>query len=262
MPSGEGRPIELARMDTSWEQSPPRRKSAEFATTRWSLVAGAAGRPDREADAALALLCERYWPPLYAFVRGRVRDVQEAQDLTQEFFARLLEKQVLAQASPERGRFRSFLLASMKNFLANQWDRSQAARRGGGRPIFSLDVQAAESRLVVPSPVTLTPDQIYERSWALTLLEQVATRLRSEFVASGKERQFELLKAALSGDREKLPFAEMASTLGISEDAARQAASRLRKRYREVLKEEVAQTVADFQDVDDEIRCLFAAVGR
>lgn len=233
------------------------RDAAEFASTHWSLVLRAGKRQAKDADQALAWLCERYWYPLYAYVRRHRRDRHEAQDLTQAFFARLLEKEILASASPERGRFRSFLLTSLKNFLANEWDRAKSQKRGGRRAPFSLDLDTAESRLSLEPGHDLTPERIYERQWALTLLELVVSKLESEFSSAGKARQFELLKGAITGNPSALPYAVVATELGMSEDAARQAASRLRKRYRELLRAAVAETVAEPGDVDDEIRNLF-----
>jgi RNA polymerase sigma-70 factor (ECF subfamily) len=232
--------------------------SDEFATTQWSVVLCAGRRGSPEAGEALAELCRRYWLPLYAYARRRVADVQEAEDLTQEFFARLLEKNALARASPERGRFRSFLLTGMKNFLANEWDRAKAQKRGGGR--LALDLHTGESRLCLEPAHDLTPERAYERQWALTLLEVVMGRLQAEFTAAGKARHFELLKAAITGDRQA-PYAAVAAQLGMSEDAARQAGHRLRKRYRELLRQEVAQTLADPREVEEEIRCLFETLG-
>jgi RNA polymerase sigma-70 factor (ECF subfamily) len=233
----------------------------DFRTTHWSMVLGA-GRPDgQEAAAALAQLCERYWFPLYVYVRRRVGDVSEAQDLTQEFFARLLENNVLAAASRERGRFRGFLLTAMKNFLANEWDKAKAQKRGGGRRPLPLALDAAESRLSFEPAHDLTPERLYERQWALTLLELVVNRLEAEYVASGKVRQFALLKPALTGSRAALDYHSTAVELEMSEEAVRQAAHRLRRRYRELLRDELAQTVADPADVDDEIRSLFATLG-
>jgi RNA polymerase sigma factor (sigma-70 family) len=233
----------------------------DFGTTRWSLVLGA-GRPgSQEAGAALAELCQRYWYPLYAYVRRRVGNVSEAQDLTQEFFARLLEKNTLAAASRERGRFRAFLLGAMKNFLANEWDKAKALKRGGGRPPISLALDTAESKLSLEPAHDLTPEKLYERQWALTLLELVVERLEAEYGAAGKSRQFALLKPALTGNRAAIDYAAAAAALEMSEDAVRQAAHRLRRRYREILREELLQTVADPAEVDDEIRSLFTTLG-
>jgi RNA polymerase sigma-70 factor (ECF subfamily) len=226
------------------------------------LVLRAGHREDRDADAALAALCERYWYPLYAYVRRRVADVNEAQDLTQDFFARLLEKNTLAAACPERGRFRSFLLTAIKNFLANQWDREHARKRGGRARQLSLDRPYGESRLGLEPAHDMTPERLFQRQWVLTLLEIVMERLQAEYQATGKAGQFERLKVAITGDRDRLPYSALGVELGISEAAARQAASRLRKRYRELLREEVSHTVAEPADIDDEIRNLFEALGR
>jgi RNA polymerase sigma factor (sigma-70 family) len=247
-------------MDSDENPFQPQRP-ANFATTHWSLVLRAGDRGDADSGASLAALCERYWFPLYAYVRRRGHEPHEAQDLTQAFFLRVLEKNVLAAATPERGRFRSFLLTSMKNFLANDWDRQQAEKRGGGRRPLSFDAAAGESRLSIDPADDVTPEKIYQRQWALTLLDSVIARLQEEFAAAGKERQFELLKAVLTGDRAFSGYAAAAAELGMSEEAARQAAHRLRKRYRELLREEVAQTVADPGEVDQEIQSLFQALG-
>jgi RNA polymerase sigma-70 factor (ECF subfamily) len=243
------------------DDAPARWRADEFVTTHWSLVLRAGRRGGREADEALAALCERYWFPLYAYVRRRGVDANEAEDLTQAFFARLLEKDVLAGAAPGLGRFRAFLLTALKNFLANEWNRANARKRGGGRVRLSLDLPGGESRLGLEPAHDVTPERVYERQWALTLLELVLESLRGEFAAAGKARQFELLKDALTGDRPGLSYAAIATELRMSEEAARQAAHRLRKRYRELLRAEVAQTVADLADVEEEIRYLFEALG-
>ena len=233
----------------------------DFATTQWSLVIAAGERGSVEAEYALAVLCQRYWFPLYAFARRRVAEVHEAQDLTQEFFLRLLEKNSLAAACPERGRFRSFLLTSLKNFLANEWDRTTAQKRGGDRERLSLDWEAGESRLSFEPSHSDTPEREFERQWALTLLENVVRRLQDEFVAAGKSRQFELLKETLTAGRAALDYVAVAQDLAISEEAARQAAHRLRKRYRELLRDEVAATIETPTEVEDEIYRLFQALG-
>ena len=230
-----------------------------FETTHWSLVLHASRREDTAAQVALETLCRRYWLPLYAYVRRRVESTQDAQDLTQEFFARLLEKQSLAAAAPERGRFRSFLLASMKNFLANEWDRTQAQKRGGGRERLSLDWEQGESQASLEPWHDLTPERLYERQWVLTLLRVVIDRLEQDYTAQGKERQFAWLKGTLTGESQ-IDYAAAAADLDLSEDAVRQAAHRLRKRYRDLLRAEVAQTVDDPADVEDELRGLFTAL--
>jgi len=232
--------------------------SPDFATTQWSLVLRA-GQGSDSAIAALATLCERYWYPLYAYIRRKGATTHQAQDLTQEFFARLLDKNAIASASPERGRFRGFLLTSLKNFLTNEWEKGQALKRGGGQPQISLqlNLDSAESRMSLEPTHNLTPERWFERQWALLLLELVMKRLQAEQEAAGKGQQFELLKEALAGGAERLAYAEIAAELSLSEEAARQAASRLRKRYREILREEVSHTVTSAEEVDDEIRSLF-----
>jgi RNA polymerase sigma-70 factor (ECF subfamily) len=232
-----------------------------FATTQWSLVLRAVQPDDSAARSALELLCRRYWFPLYAFARRRLATVPEAQDLTQEFFLRLLEKNSLAAASPERGRFRSFLLTSLKNFLANEWDRATSQKRGGGRERLSLDWESGESRLSLEPTHTDTPEREFERQWALTLLDVVVRRLQDEFAAADKSRQFELLKETLTGGRSVLDYEVIAAELQMSEEAVRQAAHRLRKRYRELLREEVAATVESDSEIEDEISRLLAALG-
>jgi RNA polymerase sigma factor (sigma-70 family) len=238
--------------------SPDPAGTPDFATTQWSLVLRA-NRTSDSATAALQTLCERYWYPLYAYVRRRGFDSHAAQDLTQAFFARLLEKNSLAAASPDRGRFRSFLLTSLKNFLTNEWEKEQTQKRGGGQRPLSLQVniEAAESRLHLEPAHSLTPERLFEQQWALQLLELVMNRLHAEQLAAGKSAAFELLKDALTGGTDRLPFPTIAAELQITEEAARQAASRLRKRYRELLREEVSHTVATPADVDEEIRSLF-----
>jgi len=243
-------------------QAPKAEDAGGFQTTHWSLVLRAGHREDRDADAALAALCQRYWFPLYAYVRRRVADVHEAQDLTQAFFARLLEKQCLAVADPQRGKFRCFLLASLKHFLANEWKRGHARKRGGGVRPLRLDLEVGESRVSLEPVDDVTPERLFERQWVLTLLDVVMRRLQDEYESSGKAKQFEQLKEALTSDRQRLPYAALAAELKMSEEAARQAASRLRKRYRELLREEVSQTLAEPEDVDDEIRSLFEVLGR
>lgn len=231
-----------------------------FATTQWSLVLRAARPDDSTARTALETLCGRYWFPLYAFARRRVPDISDAQDLTQEFFLRLLEKNSLAAAAPDRGRFRSFLLSSLKNFLANEWDRANAQKRGGGRERLSLDWESGESRLSLEPAHSDTPEREFERQWALTLLDVVVRRLQGEFSTSDKLRQFEWLKETLTGNRAAMDYSTIAAELQMSEEAARQAAHRLRKRYRELLREEVAATVESDNEVEDEIGRLLAAL--
>ena len=231
-----------------------------FATTQWSIVLAAGeGRRENAVD-ALSQLCESYWYPIYAYVRRRGYSAPDAQDLTQSFFATLLEKESLRNADPMRGRFRSFLLTSMKHFLSNERDRASARKRGGGRATLSLDLAAGESRVNLEPEHDWTPQRLYERQWALTLLELVLRRLETEYQEAGKVRQFELLQGALGGGLHTLSYADVAAELGLSIEAARQAASRMRKRYRALLREEVARTVADPGEVDGELTNLFKSL--
>lgn len=248
-------------MESSAESARPQQQRCDFATTHWSMVVRAGGRNDGAGEQALAELCQRYWYPLYAYVRRRVAHVDDAQDLTQEFFGRLLEKNTLARATPSRGKFRAFLLTSMKHFLSNEWDRAGAHKRGGDRRQLSFDVAEGESRMKFEPLDEQTPERTFERQWVLTLLDLVMNRLQAEFAAQGKIRQFELLSGTLTGGRDSQPYTDICEDLGISEDAARQAAHRLRKRYRELLREEVAHTVSDPAEVEGEIRSLFEALG-
>jgi RNA polymerase sigma factor (sigma-70 family) len=230
-----------------------------FATTRWSLVLLAGERRSPQSAAALAALCETYWFPLYAYIRRRGHSVYDAQDLTQAFFARLLEKNDLAAAEPGRGRFRSYLLTSLKNFLANEWDRHRAQKRGGGRCALSIDFETAEDRYRREPGHNETPETIFERRWALLLLENVLARLREEAIQSDKMKDFERLKVFLTGEPPTATYAQLSAELGTTEGNLKVAVHRLRRRYRELLREEIAQTVGDAEEVDQEIRDLFAA---
>ena len=231
--------------------------AAAFATTRWTRVLLARDANSTEARDALAELCGSYWYPLYAFVRRSGHGPHDSQDLVQEFFARLLSRDWLAQVDRAKGRFRSFLLAAMKHFLANEWDKSQALKRGGDQQFISLDQNAAEARYGLEPAHSDSPDKIFERRWAMMLLEKVLARLREEHARQGKERTFEELKNSLAGSRESLPYAEIGARLGVSEGAVKVTVHRFRQRYRELLREEVARTVATPEEVDEELRELF-----
>lgn len=231
-----------------------------FATTHWSIVLAAGHGSQPDSKAALAKLCEAYWYPLYAYVRRRGYDADESQDLTQEFFTVLLEKESLRAADPHRGRFRSFLLASMNHFLANQRRRKLAHKRGGGRAPLCLDFQLGESRFTHEPSHDLTPEKVYERRWAMTLLDRALSTLRQEYVEGGKAALFDRLAVFLGGDR-GLAYRDVAAELGMTEGAVRVTIHRLRKRCREQLRCEVAQTVATPQDVKDELRDLLAVLG-
>jgi RNA polymerase sigma-70 factor (ECF subfamily) len=231
-----------------------------FATTHWSLVVSAGRNDTPQARDALERLCRSYWFPIYAFVRRQGHGPHDAQDLTQEFFARLLESKSLAGADPARGRFRSFLLASLKHFLANEWDRARAQKRGGGQVLIPIDVATAETSCGLDPADHLTAEKIFERRWALTLLDQVLRQLRAEYVRDDREKLFEQLKPTLTEASRTVAYAEMAIRLGTTEGAVKVAVHRLRQRYREVLRAEIADTVASPGEVEDEIRNLFAAL--
>jgi DNA-directed RNA polymerase specialized sigma24 family protein len=233
-----------------------------FATTRWSLVltAGQGGSP--ASATALANLCETYWYPLYAFVRRRGRNADDAQDLVQAFFARLVEKNDLAAAERERGRFRSFLLTSLKHFLANDWDRQRAQKRGGSQRLLSIDFGTAEERYNGEPSHELTAEKVFAHRWAMVVLANVLAQLQREFVQAGKSDTFERIKVFLTGEQSALTYGQLGADLATSEGAVKVAVHRLRKRYRELLREEIGQTLADPdpEEVDQEIRDLFAAI--
>ncbi len=234
--------------------------AAQFTTTCWSVVLSAGRNSSPDSKRALASLCETYWRPLYAYVRRRVPDVSEAQDLTQAFFAELLEKNYVGSATPERGRFRAFLLAALKHFLSKQWEKAKAQKRGGGRASISLDFESADSSLRIEPASGLTAEQIYDQQWAIALLGQIMERLKSEFDRTGKAKRFDELKGFLVGDHAGTTYAQAAARLNMTEAAAKKVGSRMRRRYRELLREEIAQTVAGPDEVDEEIRKLFATL--
>ena len=232
-----------------------------FATTHWSVVLAAADEAAPDRRRALAHLCRDYWYPLYAYVRRRGSSVHEAEELTQEFFARLLDKDFLSSAAPDKGRFRSFLLVCLKRFLANEWDRRRAKKRGGGKRPLSIDFRDAESRYRQEPSSELTAERIYERRWALSLLEQGLTQLADEMAAAGKGHFFEKLKVYLTAGADEPPRDETAEALGISPGALKVRVHRMRQRYRQVLRERIAMTLNDPNDVEDEIHRLFSALG-
>ena len=214
------------------------------------------------AGPALAELCRVYWYPLYAYVRRLGRSAEDAQDLTQEFFARLIEKQWLDNVDRERGKFRSFLLTAFKHFLASEWHRDRAFKRGGGQALISLDSEEAEDRYKLEPPDTLTPESIYDRRWALTVLDQSIARLESEQRTAGHAERFEAVKDCLLGEPTAVTLADAAARLGLTEAAMKSIVRRLRERYRAVLREEIAQTVDGTEKVDEELRSLLAALRR
>ena len=226
------------------------------------MLAAGQQRPSGHAREALTALCEAYWYPLYAFLRGRGHSPADAEDLTQAFFALLLEKQVIRQADPARGRFRSFLLKALQNFAANRHARNTAAKRGGGVPALSLEFDKAEGRFCLDGSTAETPERAFDRRWALTLLDRVMARLKEDAVQKGKEDQFETLKRYLTGDEPQLSYSEIASTLAVSDGAVKVAVHRLRRKFRDVLQDEISQTVSSRAEIEDELRHLWTSVGR
>ena len=234
--------------------------SSDFPTTRWTLVVAAADPQLKEARSALVSLCEGYWYPLYAYVRRRGYPPDQAQDLTQEFFIRILEGRYLDRADPEKGKFRSFILTSLKFFIADEEDRQRAHKRGGGA-VLPLELSSGEDRYLREPAHDETPDRIFERRWALSVLDRVAERLRNEFVQHGRPEHFERLKMFLLGNSDA-PYAALAREMNTSEGALKVAIHRLRKRYRELFRQEIADTVADPGEVESELRLLAAALAR
>ena len=232
-----------------------------FATTHWTVVLTAGCKSTPQADVALEELCHTYWYPLYAYVRHHGHSREDAEDLTQSFFARFLEKNYLEGLRSEKGKFRAFLLASLKHFLANEWDKSQRQKRGGGVTVLSLDWQDADTRYQIDPADMLSPDKLFDRAWAVTLLERVIVRLRDECAADGRSALFDRLKPFLMVGRSAIPHAQAAAELGMAEGAVRVAVHRLRRRYRQLLREEIAQTLSDPAQVDEEMRALFNAFG-
>ncbi len=233
---------------------------ARCLTTHWSVVLVAGRSDSTRAQNALARLCQTYWYPLYAYVRRHGHSPHDAEDLTQEFFARLLERHGLASADPNRGRFRSFLLSALNNFLTHEWEKDRAQKRGGGCQLLSLDLAFAEQRYDLEPADTATPDKLFDKHWANALLEEVLNQLEAAYQQAGKAELFAALKQTLTGTRESQPYAVLATRLGMNEAAVKVAVHRLRKRYRELLRQEVANIVADPEQTDDELRHLFAAL--
>jgi RNA polymerase sigma factor (sigma-70 family) len=239
-------------VSTSTELIPPL-----FLTTRWSVVLDA---QRDNATPALEALCRAYWPPLYAFARRRGHSPHDAEDLTQGFFARLLEKDYLRTAQRQKGRFRQFLLMAFKRFLANEWDRQHRLKRGGDRILVSLDAIAAERLYREDAPESSSADAAFERRWALSLLDRALSRLRAEFETMGEVAEFEILKSCLTAERGAIAYSDIGEALVISEGAARVAVHRLRKRFRQIFREEIAQTVASESEVEEEVRHLIAVL--
>jgi RNA polymerase sigma factor (sigma-70 family) len=239
-------------------------RQGHFVTTRWSVVLAAGlDSSSPTVHQALATLCETYWYPLYAFLRSRGYSTADAQDLTQSFFAHLLEKHALRRADRSRGRFRSFLLASLKNFASHERNREAAGKRGGTVPLLSLEIESAEGRFQMEPPSDETPERVFDRRWALTLLDRVMSRLQAETLARSENPfSFDRLKTYLTDDQPQLSYADSASDLRMSEGAVKVAVHRLRKRFRDLVRDEIAHTVSSPSEIEDELRHLWSSVGR
>jgi RNA polymerase sigma factor (sigma-70 family) len=230
-----------------------------FATTRWSVILAAGQDSTVESRQALETLCKTYWHPLYFYVRRRGKGVEEAEDLIQGFFVRLLEKGVLEKADRERGRFRCFLQAALKNYLTNEWDKSRAKKRGEGRVHLSLDFETAERLYLPNSTQQLTPDILFDRQWALTLIDRSLARLQKAYAGSGKGSLFEELKGRLIGDAAESTYRDIGRGLDMTEGAVKLAVYRMRQRFNDCLREEIAQTASGPEEVEDELRALFSS---
>ena len=235
--------------------------NAWFVTTHWSLVLSAKDHDTERSRQALELLCGTYWYPLYAYARRVGRSPADAEDLTQGFFARLLEKDYLKTVAREKGRFRSFLLTSLKRFMANEWDRQHAQKRGGFTAVIPIDAEVAETRFASDAAHHVPPDVLFDRQWALTLLDRTIMLLREEYVASGRATLFEHLRNCLAREESALSYVEIAARLNLTEAAVKMAVQRLRGRYREILRHEIAGTVSTEAEVQEELRHLFSAFG-
>jgi len=234
----------------------------QFATTQWSLILSAADRSSPRWQQSLGELCQLYWYPLYAFVRRQGCTTSEAEDLTQEFFLRMLEKGYLDAAGPEKGKFRTFILVCLRRFLANEHDRQVTQKRGGGQRVLSIDFVAAESRYQCEPADKQTPERVFDRRWALALLDLVIERLEREYAESGKQSLFDRLKVFLVMDDTRTPYADLARELKLSESALKVAVHRLRRRYGQLLSAEVARTLDGRTNVREEINALICALGR
>jgi RNA polymerase sigma factor (sigma-70 family) len=239
---------------------PDAKPHSRFSTTHWSVVLTAGASASAGSREALERLCRAYWYPLYSYLRRRGCDAHQAEDCAQSFFAALLQGNALERANPERGKFRSFLLSCLNHYLADQRDLAQAQKRGGGKTIVSLDVEDAETRYQVEPAHDLTPERLFEKSWALTVLDNAMARLKAESAEAGRQDLFESLKPYLPASRGPASYKDVAAKLGMTEGAVKVAVHRLRDRYRRLVREEVAQTVASPDQVEEEIQALFAAL--
>jgi len=232
-----------------------------FVTTHWSVVLSARDPASPRSAESLESLCRTYWYPLYAYVRRLGHSPADAEDLTQGFFARLLEKDYLKAAAPAKGRFRTFLLTALKRFMANEWDRQHASKRGGFANLVPLDQELAESRFAADTVHDLPPDVLFDRHWAMTLLQTTMARLQEEYVTTGRATLFEYLRPCLARDESALPYTDIAARLNLTEAAVKLDVDRLRARYRDVLRQQIAETVTSPEEIEQEIRELFSAFG-
>jgi DNA-directed RNA polymerase specialized sigma24 family protein len=247
-------------MSVSEKHVNARASGREFSSTHWSVVLRASDSRSPEFLESLEELCRAYWYPLYAFVRRSGYAPEESRDLTQEFFARLLEKKWLTAADPARGRFRTFLLAALKHFLTNEWHRSNSLKRGGGREVLALDTLEAEDEFALESSDGAAPDKLFDRNWAVTLIGRAQDRLRDEMKAAGEGERFEALEPTLAGERIADGYQALATRFGVSETGIKSMVSRLRGRFRALLCEEIAQTLSVADDVETELRHLLSAL--
>jgi RNA polymerase sigma-70 factor (ECF subfamily) len=236
-------------------------RTGQFASTHWSLVLRAADSQSTQSPEALEQFCAAYWYPLYVYVRCRGYGPEEASDLTQEFFSRLLQKKWLREADPSRGRLRTFLLTAMMHFLVNEWHQAQTVKRGGGRTCIALDALEAEERFALEPRDHTTPSALFDRRWALTLIGRAQDRLRDEQLAAGAGARFALLEPTLAGERTEAGYLALAARFAVSEGTVKSWVSRLRRRFRELLLDEIAQTLDENQDPEAELKELFAMLG-
>jgi len=232
-----------------------------FVTTHWSVVVRAGQAESAQAHEALSELCRTYWYPLYGYIRRQGRSPHDAEDLTQQFFATLLAKRYVADAKQEKGRFRTFLLTALKRFLANEWDRQHAQKRGGFQTAVEIDQALAETHLAAELVHSVQPDVLFDRQWATTLLERVMARLQHEYVSSGRAMLFQHLRDSLVKADSARPYRQLAAELHLTEAAVKTAVHRLRGRYQDLLREEIGKTVVSTAEVEEELRHLFAAFG-
>jgi DNA-directed RNA polymerase specialized sigma24 family protein len=235
-------------------------RTSAFHTTSWTLVRAAAADSAADSREALATLCQKYWQPVYAFIRRRGYDREQGQDLTQGFFALLIEKNYLLDSDQDRGLFRAFLLTAVKHFLANEWDRTHALKRGGAQVLISIDLVGAEKWHASAPMEHETPESLFERRWALSVLESVVAKLRAEFASAGKTAEFEKLSVFLNKDSDSGRYETLAQEMGVSSGALRMSVHRIRRKYRRLLREEIAETVSRPEEVDAELRFLLSAL--